>query len=108
MNEDQNTEDRKGVGALEDRWIRRRKIGPDSMADWSVSDWVEWWSDGLQIWFSTAPQADRELAFAPIRINSEREEMAPTLVSTLRRFFPSNPLSMADGAVKARARQDRI
>jgi hypothetical protein len=93
---------------LADRWIQRRKVGPDSMATWSVDDWVEWWSDGMQIWFSTAPQEDREMAFAPIRVVPEREELAPTLVATLTRFSANDPLSMAKGAAKARAFQHRI
>ncbi len=92
----------------EARWLARRGIGAGEMVSWSVEEWIDWWSDGMEIWFSEAPKADRELAFAPIRVNSEREDPVDAIVAVLRRFLPGDPEAMASGAGAAIERQDRI
>lgn len=97
-----------GLAPREDRWLRRRRIGPDSMINWSVQEWIDWWSDGLQIWFSNAPRPDRELAFAPVRVIAEREDLPSALLAILSRFTTHDPHSMAAGVERARSRQARL
>lgn len=93
---------------IRDRWLARRRIATDAMEGWSRTQWIDWWSDGMAIWFSEAPTMDRELAFAPIRVNPEREELVDGIVSVLRRFLPTEKGAMAKGAASAFERQDNI
>ncbi len=93
----------------EARWLARCDVETDDMPAWSVTQWVEWWSDGMEIWFSEAISADRELAFAPIRIDPDREEdPADAIVAVLQRFLTSEKKGKSQRARTALKRRDAI
>jgi len=73
------------------RWFGRRMLSTSTLDAWSAEEWCEWFADGLEIWFSEFPNADRALAFAPLRIIPDRDHAAQALATYLGRFYEKEP-----------------
>lgn len=74
-------------GSRGQRWFGRRMLSTSDLVAWSAEEWHEWFADGLEIWFSEFPDADRALAFAPLRIIPDRDQAAQALATYLGRFY---------------------
>ncbi len=96
------------MSKTEDRWLSRWRLPTGAMAAWSEQDWTEWLSEGLEIWFSQAPRAERELAFAPLYVTSDREDPEVALGDGLRGFYDLTAAGPEASAVDVLARQQRI
>lgn len=86
----------------------RRRSSPDSMAYWSQGQWLDWWLDSMDIWFSVPPRPDRELAFVPIRVSPEREDVVETVVSVLSRLLQSEHDTIDGSSALSLERHEKI
>jgi hypothetical protein len=71
-------------------WLARQSITSDQLFPWDFKQWRDWFADGLDVWFSNFPKADRSFAFAPHWIDIDREDERESLARYLRRFFNAN------------------
>ncbi len=89
-----------GIQDREQAWLGRMTSRIEDMRGWDADQWEVWWADGLDIWFSEFPLADREQAFAPLLIDPVRERAETRLPDLMRRFYESAHMSDAKIAMR--------